>query len=135
MNIFSYISAMKDALKVLSALSDPTRLRVVALLLRRELCVCELMFILRMEHSRLSHQLRILREAGLVEDTREGRWINYRVPGSSRRSLERLLTEFLGLRPKGSKEIASDLSRLKLGLRQDVRRRQCSVAARPRRKA
>jgi len=125
---------MKDALKVLKALSDPTRLRVVALLLRRPLCVCELMDILKMEQTRLSHQLRILRDAGLVEDRREGRWINYRVTDASRRSLERLLTEFLGLRPKGSKEIAADLDRLKLCLDKNVRRRQSPVLAGPRRK-
>lgn len=126
---------MKDALRVLKALSDPMRLRVVALLMRKELCVCELMFVLKAEQSRLSHQLRILREAGLVERGREGRWINYRVPEGSRLSLERLLTEFLGLRPKGSKEIAADLARLKLCLHKDIRRRQCPILAAPRRKA
>jgi len=126
---------MKAALKALRTLSDPTRLRVVALLLRQELCVCELMFILDREQSRLSHQLRILKEAGLVEDRREGRWINYRIPDASRRSLERLMTEFLGLRPKGSREIDSDLARLRLCLKRDIRRRHCPVFGRPRRKA
>lgn len=137
MNKYSYIhdSRMKNAIKTLKALSEPTRLRVVSLLLRRELCVCELMFILRTEQSLLSHQLRILRLAGLVEDRREGRWMNYRLPDASRQSLKRLLTEFLGLRPKGSKEIAADLARLKLCLERDVRRRQCPVCVRPRRKA
>jgi ArsR family transcriptional regulator len=63
---------MKDTLKILKALADPTRLRIISLLLRRDLCVCELMFILKMEQSRISHQLRILRDADLVEDKREG---------------------------------------------------------------
>jgi ArsR family transcriptional regulator len=121
---------MKEALLALKALSDPTRLRVVCLLLKREMCVCELMFVLRKEQTLLSHQLGVLRKAGLVEDTREGRWVNYRVPDASRRGMERLLTEFLGLRPAGSKEMAEDLSRLKLCLERDVRGRTCPYPGR-----
>ncbi len=63
---------MKDILKVFKALSDATRLRLVLLLMERDLCVCELVFILKMEQSRISHQLRILRDADLVEDIRAG---------------------------------------------------------------
>ncbi len=59
---------MKEAIKIFKALSDPTRLRILLLLLKRNLCVCELMFILKMEQSRLSHQLKILKDADLVED-------------------------------------------------------------------
>jgi len=67
---------MKHTLKVFKALSDPTRLRILLLLLQRELCVCELAFILEMEQSRISHQLRVLRNADLVEDIR-GREVDY----------------------------------------------------------
>ncbi|MBN2199693.1 MAG: winged helix-turn-helix transcriptional regulator [Candidatus Aminicenantes bacterium] len=125
---------MDHALKTLKALADPTRLRVVALLVRRPLCVCELMFVLGKEQTLLSHQLGVLRKAGLVEDSREGRFINYRVPDASRRGLERLLSEFLGLRPKSSKEMADDLARLKLCLERDVRGGKCPLPGRPRRK-
>ena len=68
---------MKEILKLFSALSDQTRLRVYLLLLNGELCVCELVNILNMEQSRISHGLRILKEAGLVENQREGKWIVY----------------------------------------------------------
>ncbi len=71
---------MADMLRVFKSLSDRTRLRIVRLLLERDLCVCELMFVLGMAQSRISHQLRILRDAGLVEDTRDGQWIIYRIP-------------------------------------------------------
>ncbi len=70
---------MEAAIKMFKALSDETRLRVYLLLLQGELCVCELVNILNMEQSRISHSVRILKEAGLVVNRREGKWIIYSV--------------------------------------------------------
>ncbi len=68
---------MKLTVKIFSALADETRLRMYLLLSKNELCVCELMTIMNMEQSRISHTLRVLKEAGLVESRREGKWIVY----------------------------------------------------------
>ncbi|MDR1009665.1 MAG: metalloregulator ArsR/SmtB family transcription factor [Opitutaceae bacterium] len=62
--------AIWDILKVIS---DPTRVRLLALLMREELAVAELQDILGMAQPRISSQLAILRQAGLVEDRREGK--------------------------------------------------------------
>jgi len=70
---------MEAAIKIFKALSDDTRLRIYLLLLQGELCVCELVNILNMEQSRISHSVRILKEAGLVVNRREGKWIIYAV--------------------------------------------------------
>ncbi len=70
---------MEAAIKMFKALSDETRLRIYLLLLQVELCVCELVNILNMEQSRISHSVRILKEAGLVVNRREGKWIIYAV--------------------------------------------------------
>lgn len=80
--ISSYIkenTIMEAAIKMFKALSDETRLRIYLLLLQGELCVCELVNILNMEQSRISHSVRILKEAGLVVNRREGKWIIYAV--------------------------------------------------------
>ena len=61
------------------ALSDPTRLQLLHRLRHGERCVCDLMDVLDAAQSRLSFHLRILKEAGLVSDRREGRWVYYRV--------------------------------------------------------
>jgi ArsR family transcriptional regulator len=114
---------MREIIKTLKAMADPTRLRIIRLLLHRDLCVCELMFILKMEQSRISHQLRILRDANLVEDTREGKWITYRVLGEARPNLELLLSQLLDKQLTESEEVLSDLGNLELCLREDVRRR------------
>src|SRR5437899_11348256 len=59
------------------ALSDPTRVEIVALLSHGERCVCELQSALGVAQSRLSFHLKTLKDAGLVTDRREGRWVHY----------------------------------------------------------
>ena len=59
------------------ALSDETRLAILDLLRDGERCVCELQDALDAAQSRLSFHLRVLREAGLVTDRKEGRWAYY----------------------------------------------------------
>ena len=59
------------------ALSDPTRLRIIGALRNGDQCVCNLTDLLEAQQPRLSFHLKILKEAGLVSDRRDGRWIHY----------------------------------------------------------
>ncbi|HEX7117593.1 MAG TPA: metalloregulator ArsR/SmtB family transcription factor [Longimicrobiales bacterium] len=59
------------------ALADPKRLRILELLCAGERCVCELTEALELGQSLLSFHLRTLKDAGLVRDRREGRWVYY----------------------------------------------------------
>lgn len=59
------------------ALSDATRLAIVEMLSHGERCVCELTDVLDAAQSRLSFHLRTLKDAGVVRDRREGRWVYY----------------------------------------------------------
>ncbi|HEX4634145.1 MAG TPA: metalloregulator ArsR/SmtB family transcription factor [Gemmatimonadales bacterium] len=61
------------------ALSDPTRINIVEMLSHGERCVCELQSSLDAAQSRLSFHLRVLKDAGLVSDRREGRWSYYTI--------------------------------------------------------
>lgn len=115
---------MKKTVKILKALSDPTRLRIVILLLERDLCVCELLFILDMEQSRISHQLRILRDAELAEDIRDGKWIIYRIPGEIKQGLTLVLDQFFGEELRQSEQIKRDKDNLKICLRKKIRKSQ-----------
>jgi ArsR family transcriptional regulator len=117
---------MKEALKIFKGLADPTRLRIVSLLLRRDLCVCELMFILKMEQSRISHQLRILKDADLVEVIREGKWMTYRISDKARPNLGQLFSQLLKEQLRESEETIRDSGNLEICLREDVRRRYSS---------
>ncbi|HNR14478.1 MAG TPA: metalloregulator ArsR/SmtB family transcription factor [Thermodesulfobacteriota bacterium] len=68
---------MKRAATIFQALSDHTRLRIMKLLETGELCVCELMQVLDMSQPRISRHLGILKNAGLVNDRRQGKWVFY----------------------------------------------------------
>lgn len=71
---------MNDLADTFKALSDETRLQIVALLLEREeLCVCDFVGALGLTQSKASRHLRYLYHAGLVEDRREGLWMHYRI--------------------------------------------------------
>lgn len=85
---------LDEALGIFRAFSDRTRLRIFLLLLDSELCVGELMALLKIEQSLISHQLRGLRQAGLVEARRSGRWIYYRIPAGCRKQLEPAFREW-----------------------------------------
>jgi DNA-binding transcriptional ArsR family regulator len=71
---------MEEYIKIFSALSDQTRLRLYMILTEGELCVCELTCALDMEQSRISHSLKILKEAGLISSRRIGKWMFYSLP-------------------------------------------------------
>ncbi len=63
---------------VFSGLADHTRLRIMHLLAREELCACELMTALELTQPTTSHHLGILERSGLVTARREGKWIFYK---------------------------------------------------------
>lgn len=65
------------AVALFHALSDPTRLSILERLRLGERCVCDLTDALDSAQSRLSFHLKVLKDAGLVTDRREGRWMYY----------------------------------------------------------
>ena len=68
---------------VFHALSDETRIGIVKRLAGGERCVCDLQDLLDAAQSRLSYHLKTLKDAGLIADRREGRWVHYAlVPGA-----------------------------------------------------
>lgn len=61
------------------ALADRTRLRILNLIARDEICVCFFVEILQVKQSRISRHLAYLRKAGLVKARRDGKWMHYRI--------------------------------------------------------
>jgi ArsR family transcriptional regulator len=93
------------------ALSDPTRLQVLAMLRYGERCVCDLTDALESGQSRLSFHLKTLKDAGLVQDRREGRWAYYSLtPGA----LEELQEQLGGSGKRPAVEARRSLLRLDL---------------------
>lgn len=72
---------MKTFLKVMKALSDPSRVKIMKMLQRRVMCVCEITKALDVAQSTASKHLRILEEAGLIISRKDGLWVNYAPAG------------------------------------------------------
>jgi len=65
--------------KFFSALADETRLRILKLLMIREMCVCEIMVALNLTQPTASHHLNLLENAGLIKDRKVGKWVFYSI--------------------------------------------------------
>ncbi|RKY87967.1 ArsR family transcriptional regulator [candidate division KSB1 bacterium] len=105
---------MRELIKVLKALSDEVRLRILKILQERdELCVCEIMQALDISQTRTSRNLGILKDAGFVTDRREGVWIYYSI---SDRKINEYHSELIKLLSKWLNEeevVQKDKKRLK----------------------
>ena len=71
--------------KVYQAMSDPTRLKIMALLSKQQLCVCLMKEVIPIPDPKLSYHISILKDAGLIEGEQEGNWIIYRLTPKGRR--------------------------------------------------
>jgi ArsR family transcriptional regulator len=83
------------AVGLFHALSDPTRLAALEMLRSGEKCVCELQDQLDVAQSRLSFHLKVLKDAGLVEDRKEGRWSYYSIAPDALDEAHDLVIDFL----------------------------------------
>jgi ArsR family transcriptional regulator len=74
---------MDDFIRIMKALSDPNRVRILKLLKDGELCVCEIQDLLGLAQSTVSSHMKQLEKAGLVLRRRQGTWILYRLAGDA----------------------------------------------------
>jgi len=82
----------KNIFKAFKALGEPTRLRIIKILSIQSMCVCELSEVLDMLQPRVSQHLKILKEAELVNESKEGYWVYYSL---NKDRLHRLWNQFL----------------------------------------
>lgn len=75
---------MKEFIKVMKALSDPNRVKLLKMLQKRTMCVCEIQAALGIAQPTVSKHLKILDDAGLVGREKEGLWVNYSLTDGSR---------------------------------------------------
>lgn len=63
--------------QLFKVIGDPTRIKILQVLSIKEMCVCDITHVLNMTHSAISHQLKTLRQAGLVKNRKEGKVVYY----------------------------------------------------------
>src|ERR1044071_6385584 len=85
---------LDSSVRAFHALSDATRVQLMGLLRAGERCVCDLMESLEASQSRLSFHLGVLKDAGLVLDRKEGRWVYYRLNHEQVERIAGVLTDF-----------------------------------------
>lgn len=103
---------LENIVRFHEALADPLRIRLMRLLMERELCVCELVESTRQPQYKVSRHLGLLKKAGLLHDWREGKWIHYEIDST----ISPLLNEVLQILRKVWDQIAEveeDLRRLR----------------------
>jgi ArsR family transcriptional regulator len=82
--------------QTLSAVGDPIRLQILDMLTLGQRCACDIQDEVGVAANLLSYHLRVLREAGLVEATRRGRWIDYRLAPDAITIVSTALPEGIG---------------------------------------
>jgi ArsR family transcriptional regulator len=68
---------LRETAGIFKALSDPNRLRILKMLQVKDLCVCEITAVLGLAPSTVSKHLSVLRDAGLIDEEKDGKWVNY----------------------------------------------------------
>ncbi len=74
-----HMNRLETLERLFKALADPTRLRVISLLMQGEVCVCHLHESLQIPQPKTSRHLAYLKRAGLVADRKSGQWVYYRL--------------------------------------------------------
>jgi ArsR family transcriptional regulator len=68
---------MRDFIRVMKALSDPNRVKIIKMLQHKTMCVCEIQSALQISQPAVSKHLKLLEDAGLVDFKKDGLWVNY----------------------------------------------------------
>lgn len=84
---------MKNLAQIYKALGDETRLEIVNMLLGKELCVCDIIDAFSLSQPAISHHLKILRQAGILIDTKDGKWVFYSLNPETLKLAEQFLTQ------------------------------------------
>lgn len=114
----------------MKALGDLNRFRIMLMLMERPLCVCELLEVLDIAGGTLSNHLKILRTAGLIDQRKDGRWIEYFISPGAPPSLVALLKEEAADDPRAAADRADIRGITRLVCSGHMKDRACRTAPR-----
>ncbi|MEN6412811.1 MAG: metalloregulator ArsR/SmtB family transcription factor [Veillonellales bacterium] len=100
--------------KFFKALGEPTRLKILRLLVEREMCVCELMKVLDMNQPRISQHLKILKEVGAVKERKQAQWSYYSVCCEDFQDFINAFAIFMTEDMKNITDLSSEYQRMKI---------------------
>jgi ArsR family transcriptional regulator, arsenate/arsenite/antimonite-responsive transcriptional repressor len=114
---------MRDFTKVMKALSDPNRVKILKRLQHKIMCVCEIQAALEIAQPTVSNHLKVLEEAGLVGSKKDGLWVNYSLGDGSESPYAATMLGNLRHWLRDDPEVVPIVERLASIRREDVCRR------------
>ena len=111
---------MRQFIAITKALADKNRVRALMLLRQGELCLCQIIEMLGLAPSTVSKHMAVLRQAGLVETSKRGRWIYYRLAGKDAPKSAQRTIHWVQRTLLGNKDVVRDAKRLKAVVRIDA---------------
>ena len=114
---------MKEFVKVMKALSDPNRVKIIKMLQNRSMCVCEMQAALGVAQPTVSKHLKLLEDAGLVRSAKYGLWVNYLLSDGTSSPYASTLLGNLKHWLEKDKDVSGLLDRLPMIRREDICRR------------
>ena len=112
-HLAKYSDGVRDFIRITKALADPSRVRTLLALRRRELCVCQIVELLQLAPSTISKHLSLLNHAGLILPRKTERWVYYRLPGREAPVVVREALDWIHQSLAKSPVAAADAKRLK----------------------
>jgi DNA-binding transcriptional ArsR family regulator len=122
-------TAMREFMNITKALGDPTRIRVLLVLRERELCACQITELFGLAQSTMSKHFYLLKQAGLVNCRKDGRWVHYSLPDGEATAAVREALDWVERSLMKDPRITDDRKRLKQVLKcnpADLCRKQCT---------
>jgi ArsR family transcriptional regulator len=111
---------MNNLIKIFKALSDKNRIRILLMLTKKTLCVCEIQDILGVTVSTVSKHLSILRDIGFILDEKDGKWVNYRLNTGSKDIVMNQVILLLPFYLNDDELIKSDFEKVNLVCRKEL---------------
>jgi ArsR family transcriptional regulator, arsenate/arsenite/antimonite-responsive transcriptional repressor len=104
---------MEKLEKIFKALADKNRIRILKLLEKKKMCVCEIAFALRMTQPNISKHLKKLKQAGIISDEQKGFWTNYFLSKADSNQYNKILKANLRGWLNDNRIIKGDLKKVK----------------------
>ena len=103
---------MQEIIDIAKALSDENRVRVLMMLSDGELCVCQIIEMLGLAPSTVSKHMTVLRQAGLVQSRKQGRWMHYKLTGKNEPAYTKQALKWVLSNLKNAPKIVEDQKKL-----------------------
>ena len=111
---------LDELLKILKALADKNRLRILKMLQQRTLCVCEITAVLGLATSTVSNHLSILKESDMIKDRKDGKWVDYYLNSKSKNLFVSGLLPLISFWLNDDNQVKMDLEKLRETHREDL---------------